>query len=314
MANFDGGHYFLTALIPINRGVVTEHDGADRSPQQILRQTLSTLPVAQQDLPALESELNSPFAQVPGTHFLRFFIIDELRFNGRSPSNPIYDLLAQVNMLKAEPVDDLIDPYLVLSIDFDAANGDDASLRAYTDQLWFHTRNALDDVLHHCVGYEKVTDATSFFIYIKKCQIKTTMPFTDYWTVPMPKWALPGLLAKSLGVVGLMALAIAISGLWPGGPLGLIGWTIAVALVVTFITIIKVGTAVWPKAPHSDLQSVLKALYVQQQFVNFATTQQGIDDQALYDAFGSFCKDTRPSDLKQPTQTAGTPYSRRTTS
>jgi hypothetical protein len=92
--------------------------------------------------------------------------------------------------------------------------------------------------------------------------------------------------------------------------MSLIGWTIALALIVCFLIVWHVGSAVWPKAPHSDLRSVLKALYTQQQFVRFATAQQGAEDQALYDAFGAFCAEHKPSDLSGPTQAAGTPYTR----
>jgi len=305
MANFDGGHYFLTMLAPIRRGVLTDVDGADRSPQQILRQILGTLPVAQQDAPSLASGLNSPFAAVPGTHFVRFFIIDELRFNGRRPSNPIIDLFTGVDMLAPETVDDLIDPYLVLTVDFDAKTGDDAELRAYTDALWRRAEPTLRLIFDNCMGFDAVKDATSFYLYVKKCQVKTTMPFTDYWTVPMPRWALPGLVGKALAGVGALALAVAFSGLWPWGPVRLILATIAVALVICLWLTIKVGTAIWPKAPHSDLQSVLKALYTQQAFVDFATRHQGMSDQDLHEAFGRFCQTHRPDDLKSPTQKPG---------
>ena len=61
----------------------------------------------------------------------------------------------------------------------------------------------------------------------------------------------------------------------------------------------------FPAAPDSDLPSVLKALYLQQRFQEFAVAEQGAGDAALHAAFGRFLAKHRPDDLGWPTQEAG---------
>jgi hypothetical protein len=60
-----------------------------------------------------------------------------------------------------------------------------------------------------------------------------------------------------------------------------------------------------PTAPDSDLPSVLKALYLQQHFTDFASAQQGADDAALYAAFRGFVDTHKPGDTSGPTQPPG---------
>ena len=60
-----------------------------------------------------------------------------------------------------------------------------------------------------------------------------------------------------------------------------------------------------PTAPDSDLRSILKALYLQQNFVNFAIKNQGASDEDLHANFGKFLKEHKPQDLDSPTQDPG---------
>ncbi|MEL7415504.1 MAG: hypothetical protein AAGJ92_06375, partial [Pseudomonadota bacterium] len=69
MPNFDTGHYFLTALVPIRDGMTTDAGGVEVTFIQNLRATLAVLPTALQS-PATEMiGINSPFARDRSTHF-----------------------------------------------------------------------------------------------------------------------------------------------------------------------------------------------------------------------------------------------------
>ncbi|HEX2816053.1 MAG TPA: hypothetical protein VHN39_06650, partial [Phenylobacterium sp.] len=54
----------------------------------------------------------------------------------------------------------------------------------------------------------------------------------------------------------------------------------------------------------SDLPTVLKALFLQQQFIRFAIEAQGLDDATLHARFGGFLGAVRPGE-DAPTQPAG---------
>jgi hypothetical protein len=59
-----------------------------------------------------------------------------------------------------------------------------------------------------------------------------------------------------------------------------------------------------PTAPGSDLPSVLKALFIQQNFTRFAIEAQGLSDAALHARFGAFLGAVRPAE-PSPTQKPG---------
>jgi hypothetical protein len=100
-----------------------------------------------------------------------------------------------------------------------------------------------------------------------------------------------------LGIAnGLVAVAAAI---------GVLGLALVAAVVLARSTLVRRSTVPFPAAPDSDLPSVLKALYLQQRFQEFAIAEQGTSDAALHAAFGRFLAKHRPDDLGWPTQEAG---------
>ena len=87
MPTFDGGHYFLTAVVPISTAPVK--DGlAATSPVHALRKRLSLLPTAV-ETPA-RGDGQSPFARNTRNHFARFVIIDDVAYPGRMGRNTIW--------------------------------------------------------------------------------------------------------------------------------------------------------------------------------------------------------------------------------
>ncbi|HVU30065.1 MAG TPA: hypothetical protein VHE36_06675, partial [Sphingomicrobium sp.] len=64
------------------------------------------------------------------------------------------------------------------------------------------------------------------------------------------------------------------------------------------------GDRPFPTAPDSDLRTILKALYLQRAFVDFAISNQGAPAEALSDAFEKFIARHRPGG-DEPTQSPG---------
>lgn len=305
MANYDAGHYFLTFMAPVDRNGWIDVDGTRRSLIDHIRGVLRTLPTAQQDSFSADSGLMSPFASVPHTHFAHVFLIDDLPYNGRRPSNAILDLVFNVKMTLEEKVDCLPHAYVVFALDFDALDGSAAALKSYTDGLWRNMSEELKLILGNCIGFELVTGEDSFFDYVKKTQIDTSLPYNDYWTQEPPNRSpVPCIIGSSL-VVGVTALAAFITGLWPWSGWGLIGVTLLSLIMGNLGIILKFGLSPFAPAPDSDLGSVLKALYVQQMFTGFAIDNQGASDKALFAAFDAFCQTHDPNDITGPRQAPG---------
>jgi hypothetical protein len=305
MADFDAGHYFLTLAVPVERSGTTIVDGRARSRLDQLRDTLVALPTAEQDEFSRETGLDSPFARVQGTHFARFFVLDDVRYNGRYPSNPIFNLIFNVKMTVAEKVDQLPHAYLIMTIDFDAMDGTTASLRAYTNDLWRHMSQELSLIFGHCIGFDGVVSEQGFFDFIRRFQLHTTMPFNDYWTDAPPVTNPLPLFGAILICGPVLALAAWTGGLWPWSAWGLAALTIAAVLVLIVGITFRRGLTPFPKAPDSDIASVLKAIYIQQMFVGFMIDNLGRGGRDLYDAFEAFRTTHRPADIEGPTQPSG---------
>jgi hypothetical protein len=318
MPNFDGGHYFLTVLIPVRTDPVQDprSTASVTSHAHALREALVALPTALQTPTTEQIGLNSPFARDGRTHFARFAVIDDAAYNGRDKRDPIRVALLGPDPVKADPVDHLPHPYLLFAADFDAASGDAAELTAYLRGLWSVMQPEWRSILQHCHGYDRVDGPDGFARLIMDCQVETTMPFNDYWTGG------PQLTTMPIGPL-LMPLAVAAGALL----LGLVGALLAAAmgcsarywLVLALLGLIAApitaGIALWqissrarepfPMANRSDLPGVLKALYLQQAFTRFAIDQQGRDPAALHAAFGDFLRTHRPEDTAAPTQKRG---------
>ncbi len=318
MPNFDGGHYFLSVLMPIRTDAAQNAEGAWRSHVDLLREELSLLPTARQDRVTRNAPLNSPFARNTLNHLARFVVIDDTVYNGRVPTNALWARLRGENPLTPQPVDRLKRSYLFFGADLDADSGKDAALRRYTGRLWRTMRAELSAVLTHCHAFdERVRDEESFFRYIKDCQVETTMPFNDYWADGLPAQnmkLLPVLLPPILvALVAAVGFVLHLFGAGDGDWIWVSLWALALTGLMgvgLYHLFVAKAQAPLPTAPNSDLPSVLKALYLQQHFVDFAVAQQGVDDEALYAAFRGFIDSHKPMDVDGPTQPPGVISSR----
>ncbi len=331
MPSHDGGHYFLTVLAPVRTDTVIDPIvGRSRSHEHTLAQKLALMATGRQTAVSPPDALPSPFAANTLNHFARLVIIDGPTFNGRVSEDTLMAAVQGVNPLTPQPVDRLNAPYLLFAAEIDAPGDGETALRAYTDELWATMRTDLVQIFNHCVGFEGIDSEGAFHGYIKQCQVETTMPFNDYWAdgLTFKPINLPlGLLKPALGVVGLglalWVLALILDGVFVAlhqdNPIATLvsavtGWGVIVIVALLLLAavvaygayrlILSRGMQPFATAPDSDLQSVLKGLFLQQHFTRFAIEAQALDDAQLYDRFGAFLDEVQPEG-GAPTQTPG---------
>jgi hypothetical protein len=271
------------------------------------------LPNADQNVRRAVGGRHSPFSRCTHTHFARFVVIDQPAFNGRVPVDAIVDAVKNTDLLAHQHADNVSTPWLLWSVDFDPpagrANDADGALHEYLVSLWKLMGIELTAIYRHCHGFDAVKDGEGFAHYIERCQVETTMPFNDYWITPPP---LPTISPARIGVaiaaftLGVTALVASMAGRWGALTLPL---SAALSAYVAYRYVTARGRKPFGTAPNSDLRTILKSLYLQQNFARFAIAQQGADPAALHAAFGQFLDTHRPADVSQPTQAPGVIHS-----
>lgn len=334
MPTFDTGHLFLTFLSPIRAGTTTDPFGARVSHVQNLRTVLNLLPTALQSPATQGIGVNSPFARSLQTHLARFVVIDDVTYNGRDPKDAIVMSLRGEDPIHPAPVDRLNSAYLLFAADIDAVaeEGDPLPARLsaedqarrrdrWAKRLWERMEPELRDVYGNCVGFEAVRTGDDFAAYLARCQLETTMPFNDYWITPPALKSLPvAAMAAAIGLPAAVTLLaffawlfgaeavplVSMFATWPPGKATLLGLLVTVAVAVALVRyVFEAGQAPMPPARFGDLPSVLKSLYLQQHFADFAVDAQGKDDAALHAAFGDWLAAHRPGATLAPTQAPG---------
>jgi hypothetical protein len=107
----------------------------------------------------LNSLAESPFTRVPGTHFARWNVIDDM---------------PQLGFPTQE--DHLASKYLMLEADFDGERD------PWIDGLATAIPETLSAVYRHCVAFPGVTSLADFRKYLVKGQLDTTLDFAPYAT------------------------------------------------------------------------------------------------------------------------------------
>jgi hypothetical protein len=141
MANVSGKTYGLTILSPI-----LEDNQLDICHSMELRWYLSRQP----------RDCRSPFATLSSTYLARLVVMDDVVFVGRP---------AHEEHLKSR--------YLVFESNFD---GD---LDTYLRRMATETKDFVEAVWSHCVGFPGTGNADAFIQYMKRCQLTTTFFFAD---------------------------------------------------------------------------------------------------------------------------------------
>jgi hypothetical protein len=294
-------------------------DNQSHSHRHLLRDVLDKIPTGERTAASVGRSGPVPFAKNNRTHLVRFAVLDQTVFNGRVSGDTLLGLVCnkfrpatqRTDPLKPQWVDLLRSPFLLFAADFDAASGSDDELRSYLTGLWNDMSDELNDIFEHCYGFDGVRTANQFFEYVKKCQLETTMPFNDYWSVAP---ALPDFpFSRYLIGIGLVAVLVGLGGWYLLGfrALSVLLACLAIAggFFITWQSFKAKAEAPFPMspapAPRSDLPTVLKALHVQRSFIELAISVQGKTDQELYDAFGAFVAAQRPDTVGAPTQPPG---------
>src|SRR6476659_782969 len=117
MPTFDGGHCFLTTLIPINSENVIDQNGLKSSHVQLVRNALSVMPTAHQSPATDRAPCNSPFARCTKTHFARLVVLYDVIFNGRMPENSLTVAVRGEDPTVPKLLDKLPTPYLFFIAD-----------------------------------------------------------------------------------------------------------------------------------------------------------------------------------------------------
>ena len=181
-------------------------------------------------------------------------------------------------------------------------------------------REELCSILKYCEGFDcKRASAETFYEYVKSCQVETTMSFNDYEyrldtpglrSISIPllvAWAAAAALAALAGLLGTL---IAVIRAWPDFDTLTILWIAfavlgLVLLYVLYHYVLRCGGRPFATVPNTDLPSILKALYLQRRFTQFAIDSQGLDEASLHSGFAKFLVDHKPDDVVACTQVPG---------
>lgn len=129
----------LTVLCPIKNGGEGQFSYAMST-----REYLQAMPLHE----------NSPMAKVPNTYLCRFYVLNDVFYEGQP---------ALEEHLKSK--------YIVFSTNY---YGD---LDTYLRGMWQHAEQAVKNIWAHCVAFEQVNSADAFIQYMKKCQVKNHLFF-----------------------------------------------------------------------------------------------------------------------------------------
>ena len=154
MANKSGNAYGLTLLCPILQGLPKNApDGMnDQTYADLVRLRLQRLTV---------NEL-SPMARVPNTYLCRLWVLNDVPYQGRP---------AVLEHLKST--------YLVFSSNFHGELDD------YLRGMWSAIEPDIRGILQYCVGFDRVSDVTTFIDYVRRCQVETTFYFNGSSDEPL---------------------------------------------------------------------------------------------------------------------------------
>jgi len=155
MANQSGNAYALTLLCPIRHGMPKEF------PEGMEGQTCAAcVRYLLQDVMRVSED--SPMARVPNTYLSRFYILEDVPYQGKP---------ATLEHLKSN--------YLVFSANL---HGD---LDTWLTGMWNAIQPEIRGLLQYCFGFEGVHDCASFITWIRKCQVETTFFFDGSTDEPL---------------------------------------------------------------------------------------------------------------------------------
>ena len=165
MSDLTNHAYGLTVLCPLKRGVY---------------QNIPYASLARDRLQDLGTDEASPMAKVPNTYLSRFFILNDVFYQGGEPGPKKSSWFTRwknrlLNGIVSVREDHLKSKYLVFTSNFYA--GADGDLDTYLRGMWDHAEKEVRHIFEFCVGFDGVEDASAFVAYLRKCQVRTTFFF-----------------------------------------------------------------------------------------------------------------------------------------
>lgn len=155
MANQMGNAYALTLLCPIRHGM------PERYPEGLEGQTCAAcVRYLLQDVMRVSED--SPMARVPNTYLSRFYILEDVPYQGKP---------AVLEHLKSN--------YLVFEANFHSDRD------TWLTGMWNAIQADIRGLLQYCFGFESVHDSVSFITWIQKCQVETTFFFAGSTDEPL---------------------------------------------------------------------------------------------------------------------------------
>lgn len=292
--------------------------------------------------PALRHCRAIPFSCSNRTHFARLVVLEDLAYNGLQQGDTLFDtvrqLLPGMKKQQRESPDYLPSPYLLVLLDFDALDGSTAMVEKYLLELWRSMEQEWTLILRHCCGFDSTPERRkqSFVRLILNHEIETTFGYATYaWLVrkrnatnwPFPAGArqvqdrLAPLISLLLwvlvvGLCGLALLAALFALISHPNPasvrhlLVLLGCAGGLVLLAPLLwqSLMRRANQPWSAEPFTDLRSILKALYLQNSFLEMAERWQnccGEDDASLRSNFRSFLETAQPQNLNSPSLLPG---------
>ena len=137
--NTSGRAYGLTLLCPIRNDSL-----GDRSYAEVLRDYLENL----------RSDDASPMAKVPNTYLARFYVLNDVFYQGYG---------FREEHLKSK--------YLVFSSNFHGDRDD------YVRGMWNSNEGAVRAIWQYCVAFDDVDDPQGFLDYVNRCQVDNALFF-----------------------------------------------------------------------------------------------------------------------------------------
>jgi hypothetical protein len=147
MANVSGRAYGLTVLCPL---------------QDDRRARFSYAAAIRERLAAMPLDEASPMARVPNTYLCRFFVLDDVPYQGDPAA---CEHLASKYLVFIAEIHGKLDPYL--------------------HAMWKNAQSMIERVFEYCIGFEGIRSADEFANYVKRCQVRTTFYFNGSTDEPL---------------------------------------------------------------------------------------------------------------------------------
>ena len=181
MPNIDGGHYFLTTMIPVKLEPVRRVTAVSPCPVTFCGRRWPACPPRNRATSSVAAGFDQPF-----------FALHAHAFRSRRGDRPadvqwprrgrcVEAGAAQGQFAGATAGRQSVPAVSDVQRDLDARPAEaDGGLASWAEGLWAKAELELRAIFEPCVGFDAVDGGAAFAAWLKRCQIETTMSFNDY--------------------------------------------------------------------------------------------------------------------------------------